>query len=137
MTFLSFWKYINWQDNEIKNLKLCLGVNCYYSYVFLKDSLDFRVHIEIFSCDLITCVCVYVCAHAQMLSHVQFFATHWTVAHQAPLAMNFPSKNTGVGYHFLLWGSSWPRDWTCISCFSCIGSGFFTAKLPEKPELIL
>ena len=30
------------------------------------------------------------------------FATPWTVAHQAPLSMDFPGKNTGVGCHFLL-----------------------------------
>ena len=34
MTFLLFWKFINWQDNEIKKLKLILGVNWYYIYVF-------------------------------------------------------------------------------------------------------
>ena len=28
--------------------------------------------------------------------------TLWTVAHQAPLSMDFPGKNTGVGCHFLL-----------------------------------
>ena len=33
------------------------------------------------------------------------FATPWTVAHQAPLSMEFPSKNTGVGCHFLLQGN--------------------------------
>ena len=32
----------------------------------------------------------------------------------------FLGKNTGVGCHFLLWGSSRPRNWTCISCISCI-----------------
>ena len=31
-------------------------------------------------------------------------ATPWTVAHQAPLSMDFPGKNTGVGCHFLLQG---------------------------------
>ena len=31
---------------------------------------------------------------------------------------DFPGKNTAVGCHSLLQGSSWPRDWTC---FSCIG----------------
>ena len=36
------------------------------------------------------------------LSHVQLSATPWTVAYQAPLSMNFPGKNTGVGCHFLL-----------------------------------
>ena len=28
----------------------------------------------------------------------------WTAAHQVPLSMGFPGKNTGVGYHFLLQG---------------------------------
>ena len=30
--------------------------------------------------------------------------TPWTVARQAPLSMEFPSKNTGVSCHFLLQG---------------------------------
>ena len=42
---------------------------------------------------------------------VWFFATAWTAAHQAPLSMGFPGKNTGMGCHFLLrGGSSWPRN---------------------------
>ena len=32
-----------------------------------------------------------------------------------------PGKNTGVGCHFFLQGSSQPRDWTCISYVSCTG----------------
>lgn len=28
---------------------------------------------------------------------------------------DFPGKNTGVGYHFLLWGSFQPRSWTCFA----------------------
>ena len=32
------------------------------------------------------------------------FVTPWTAALQAPLSMNFPNKNTGVGYYFLLQG---------------------------------
>ena len=32
---------------------------------------------------------------------VWFFVTPWTVAHQAPLSMEFSCKNTGVGCHFL------------------------------------
>ena len=35
-----------------------------------------------------------------MLSHVQLSATPWTVAHQAPLSMAFPGKNTGSGLPF-------------------------------------
>ena len=36
------------------------------------------------------------------LSHVWFFVTPWTVAHQSP--WNSPGKNTGVGCHVLLQG---------------------------------
>ena len=38
------------------------------------------------------------------VSHVQIFATLWTVARQAPLSMGFSGKNTGVGFHLLLQG---------------------------------
>ena len=31
-------------------------------------------------------------------------------------------------------GSSWPRDWTCVYCASCIAGGFFTTKPPDKPH---
>ena len=42
----------------------------------------------------------------------------------APLSMdffffNFPGKNAGVGFRFLLPGSSWPRDRIPGSCISC------------------
>ena len=38
------------------------------------------------------------------LSRVRLFATLWTVSYQAPLSMDSPGKNTGVGCHFLLQG---------------------------------
>ena len=31
-------------------------------------------------------------------------------------------------------GSSPPRDWTCLTCFSCTAGRFFTAAPPGKPE---
>ena len=37
-----------------------------------------------------------------MLSHVQLFATPWTIAHQDLCPYDFPGKNPGVGCHFLL-----------------------------------
>ena len=46
-----------------------------------------------------------VCTHAQSLSHVQLSATPWTAALQAPLSIDFPGKNTGVGCQFLLQGN--------------------------------
>ena len=56
--------------------------------------------------DLQVCVCVCVCVcvyvYVCVFSCVQFFATPWTVAHQAPLQWGFPGKNPGVDSHFLL-----------------------------------
>ena len=46
-----------------------------------------------------TLVCVFL-----SLSRVLLFATPWTVTHQTPPSMEFPSKNTGVGSHFFLQG---------------------------------
>ena len=40
------------------------------------------------SCRLLSTYYVRACA----LSHVRFFATPWTVAHQAPLSMGFPRQ---------------------------------------------
>ena len=37
------------------------------------------------------------------------------------LSWDSPGKNTGVGSHSLLQGSSWPRDGTQVSYISCIG----------------
>ena len=34
-------------------------------------------------------------------------------------------------------GSSWPRDWTCISCTSCIAGRFFTTEPSGKPTHFL
>ena len=33
--------------------------------------------------------CIKLCVCARVLSHVQLFATPWTVAHQAPLSIGF------------------------------------------------
>ena len=52
-------------------------------------------------CTLCVCVCVCVCCH---LSRVQFFVTLRTIAHQAPLSINSPGKNTGVDCHALRQG---------------------------------
>ena len=42
---------------------------------------------------------------------------------------DFPGKNTGVGCHFLLQGSSKPRDGTQVSCFT---DQLFTTETPVK-----
>ena len=45
------------------------------------------------------CVCVCVCV-CESLSHVQLFATPWTVAHQAPLFMAFSRQEYWSGLPF-------------------------------------
>ena len=62
-------------------------------------------------------------------SHVWLFATHWTVAHQAPLFKGF------LQARILEWvampssrGSFWPRGQTLVSCISCIEGGFFITE---------
>ena len=39
-----------------------------------------------------------------------------------------------VGCHFLLQGSSWPRNWTWVSCVSCTAGGFFTLWAIGNPD---
>ena len=53
-----------------------------------------------------------------VLGHVLLFATLWPVSTRLLCPLDFPGRNTGVIYHFLLQGSSWPRDWTGVSCIS-------------------
>ena len=55
------------------------------------------------------------CEWMKSLSRVQLFATLWTVATRLLCPWDSPGKDTGVGCHFLLQGSSWPRDRTQIS----------------------
>ena len=47
---------------------------------------------------------LYLNMHAQSLTHVQLLVTLWTVAHQAPLSMEFSRQDTGGGCHALLQG---------------------------------
>ena len=64
------------------------------------------------------------------------FATLWTVACQATQSMDI------LQARILEWvamtsssGSSWPRDWTCVSYGSCSEGGFFTTELPGKTPI--
>ena len=71
-----------------------------------------------------------------VLRHVLLFATLWTVAHQAPLSMGFPGKNTRVGCHFPLQGNlpnpgTEPRP----PVSPALAGGFFTSEPPGKPWL--
>ena len=51
------------------------------------------------------------CVSVSHFSRVQPFVTQWTAASQAPLSMDSPGKNTGVGFHVLLQGSFPSLGW--------------------------
>ena len=71
----------------------------------------------------------------QLLGLVWLFVAPWTVAHQAPLSMEFSSQEywSGLGISFYR-GSSRPRDWTWVSCVSCIGRQFLPLAPVGKPR---
>ena len=65
------------------------------------------------------------------LSRVQLFATPWTVAHQAPLSMEFSRKEYWVGCHSLLQGIFSTQRSNPISC---IARGLFTVWATREAQ---
>ena len=63
-------------------------------------------------------VCVCVCVCVCILSCVWLCDPKDYSSPGSSCPRNFPGKNTGMDCHFLLQGSSQPRDWTCISSIS-------------------
>ena len=47
---------------------------------------------------------------------------------------NFPGKSIGVICRFLLQGIFSNRDWTLVSCISCIGRGVLSTTEPPESE---
>ena len=66
-------------------------------------------------------------------SCVQLCAILWTVACQAPLSMDSPGKNTGVGRHALLQGI-FPTLWLHpnLLCLLVLVGRYFTTESPGK-----
>ena len=65
----------------------------------------------------------YVHAPVQSLSHVQLFATLWTIACQTPLSMGFPRQEDWLEWVaiFSSRGFFQPTYRNQVSCVSCIG----------------
>ena len=69
---------------------------------------------------------LYMC----VFNKIQLFA--WTVACQAPPHGIFQAtilKGVAISSSRRC---SWPRDWTQLSCVSCVGKGFFITEPPGK-----
>ena len=77
---------------------------------------------------------IYPCVCLSPLSRVWFFVNPWTLAHQAPLSMEFSMVRIleWVAVSFSR-GSSWPRDWTQVSC---IAGRLFTEP-QGRPHILL
>ena len=111
----------------LKITKLLWGRTCYlHHYACTETSSDslvhnYRLH---YLCQMLLCFPSAACCYkkhacAQLLSHVQLFATLWTVACQAPHSMEFFQARMleWVAISFSR-GSSWPKDWTHVSFVS-------------------
>ena len=64
----------------------------------------------------------------------QILATPWTVAHQAPLFMEFPRQEYWNGLLFPTQGDL--SDMGIEPTFSALAGRFFTPELPGKPYFI-
>ena len=72
-----------------------------------------------------------------VLSHVRLFATPWAIATRLHCPWDSPSKNTRVGFHFLLQGNLHNQVIEPESLVSpALAGGFFTTMLPGKPMFI-
>ena len=86
-------------------------------------SLTFTILLSILSQEV--CVCV--------LSRVQLFATPWTVAHQAPLSIEFSRQECWSGLSFPSPGDL--PDPGIGPMFPALAGSFFTTEPPGKPHL--
>ena len=70
--------------------------------------------------------------HACVLSHVQVFATPWTVAHQAPLSMGFPRQEYWRGLPVFP-----PVTFLCgLSRDISIFATMYASRVPHWSELL-
>ena len=86
------------------------------------------VGITIFFHSTYTCMWYVSCLYAQSLSHVRLCSMPWTVGCWAPLSMEFSSKNTRAGYHFLL------QEFICLPCPHCSFYSIFLAFFINPPS---
>ena len=76
------------------------------------------------------CVCVCV------LGNVWFFETPWTIAHQAPLSMEFSRQEYWNGLPFTSGVLPNPGIKPMSPECPTLAGGFFTAAPPVKPHIV-
>ena len=70
---------------------------------------------------------------SQLLSHVQLFATPWTLGHQAPLSIGFSRWKYWSGLPF----PSWPKIKPASLVSPAMAGGFLTTAPPAKSPFSL
>ena len=97
--------------NLVKALNICYGMNCISPEFYVQALVPCVTVLEMRL--LCVCVTVWVCVNCSFLFDS---VTPWTLAHQAPLSMEF-TRPEWVVIPFSR-GSSWPRDPTQVSCIA-------------------
>ena len=115
---LRFWV------NEKQNKKLLENIDILWENKILTLKLKFKAQQALSPRDVVKiCMCVFVCVCIVLL-----FSCVWLFCD--PMDYSPPGSSVhGISQEGMLeWvaisfsrGSSWPRDWICVSCISCIG----------------
>ena len=105
----------------------CQNLGCYCSTISILFSLTVFLKPE--SWELLEQCNLDTLAYACVPSHVQLFATPWSVTLQAPTATRFPRQEYWSGLPFPPPGhhSNWPRDQMLSSLVSWNAGWFFTS----------
>ena len=82
------------------------------------------------------CHFVHICMVSHF-SHVRLFATPWTVAHQAPLSIEFSRQEYWSGCQALLQGIFLTQGSNGVSYAPALTGGVFTTEPPGKPSVTL
>ena len=82
---------------------------------------------------IVTSLCACTLSYS---SHVQLFATPWTIALQAPLSMGFSRQQYWMGCHALLQGIFLAKGGTHISCLLHWQVGSLPLVPPRKPNIL-
>ena len=99
---ITLW-YAGNRENPSQMSLTCFHLhNILYISKFLQTYLCLKMLWVIQNC--VSSGFVFVCMCAKLLSHVQHFATLWTVAHQVSLSMGFSRHEYWSGLHALLQG---------------------------------
>ena len=107
-----------WSIGDLQCCASFRGTAEWFSYIHL---FFFRLFSHVGYYRLLSRVLCAVQSYSYALNCVQLFATLWTVAHQAPLSMEFSSQEYWSGLHFLLKWNFLTQGLNPVSYVFCIG----------------